>query len=441
LRLIPSILKNRIEKAYQTKFENAEPSMEVIIARPKTPLIENRFLERTLVDIGTNVGKVSISARRMNIYDEADVVYIAYVDNGIGYIVKSNKLGISLKNIDWEIVEEIIPTDDIYAYIQTDITSISVCFDGKTVTTPKDFVQFCTEEFPWYFWIEDGNLYGQKLNSPETFVTLALNNAEAVSAVRGNYSDVAGQDQGLIVFFILNGDIYYRQYIEGVWENAELVPSGALPVGKEWIDIASFRTWDYRIGIQIKAETGEIYEVFTFNVGIARRNLERVEVQQVTGSGGLIEIEYTNNQYEENIEIASVYGAGAFPPLPIAAENLPIDDPYLYGIEDWGKLLKVTFDQDIFDAEGNANQFKITDGNNVEYTAQDIYYGEVNNVIYLEFINFNQAVDTDCMLEYAELGGTIKSVAMGLMQDWSFEFTPINLDPGEPPAVEVIYNE
>jgi hypothetical protein len=102
-------------------------------------------------------------------------------------------------------------------------------------------------------------------------------------------------------------------------------------------------------------------------------------------------------------------------------------------------LLKVTFDIDVFSLESNANQFVIVDGNDVEYTAQDIYYGDTNNEIILEFINFNQAEGTECELQYTQ--GTIAQAIGVLLENFTFTFTPINLDPGTPPVVLEVYNE
>jgi hypothetical protein len=57
----------------------------------------------------------------------------------------------------------------------------------------------------------------------------------------------------------------------------------------------------------------------------------------------------------------------------------------------------------------------------------------------LEFVNFNQAQGTECELQYTQ--GTIAQAIGVLLEDFTFTFTPINLDPGEPPVVLEVYNE
>ena len=67
-------------------------------------------------------------------------------------------------------------------------------------------------------------------------ITLAENNATAISAVRAMWSDVPGFDFGLCLFMILNGAIYVRQLINGEWYDAEVVAVSRLPVegGVSW---------------------------------------------------------------------------------------------------------------------------------------------------------------------------------------------------------------
>jgi hypothetical protein len=433
MRLIPSVIRNRIEKLYQTRHENADPYMDVIIARPKTALQDEGFLERQLITTGTDISRTSIAVRRTNIFKDPDYVYIAYIDNGVGYIARA-KTNITIKEIEWVALDTITESNPL--------TDIDICFDGRTFITLRNFTQFQTEDDPWIFWVEGGKLWGAKLGEvPLTELVSA--NVEAISAVRGVYSELADQDQGLILFFIQAGNILYKQYINGEWGDAIVVPAGVLPEGKTWIDLSAFRTWDYRVGFQAKASDGTVVEVFTFNVGIARRNLERIEIRQVKADAELISLEFKQGYEEENIEITEVTGTGALlysnPPVPIRVENIPMDDPYIYGEEDWGRLLEVEFDIEVFDLTSNANNFKIIDGNYVEYTAQDIYYSVDNKTIILEFVNFNQAEGTDCILEYTQ--GTISQAIGVLLENFSFEFTPINLDPGEPPAVLEVYNE
>ena len=79
-----------------------------------------------------------------------------------------------------------------------------------------------TEELPWVFWINGGVVYGQIIGTGST-VMLATANATDVFAVRGVHSEVGGFDFGLVLFMVIAGQLYYRQLIDGVWMDAEIV--------------------------------------------------------------------------------------------------------------------------------------------------------------------------------------------------------------------------
>jgi hypothetical protein len=104
----------------------------------------------------------------------------------------------------------------------------------------------------------------------------------------------------------------------------------------------------------------------------------------------------------------------------------------ILAMSNWGRLVEVQFDYPITGIEGQAGQFKIIDGNNVQYAGQSIeYVGVDNKRIRIRYTDFNAAYGSQCILRYTP--GTIQGPATALAT-FDFTFTPINLVPPAPAA-------
>lgn len=416
MRYIDPILKARIEKANQTLYENANPAMVAWISRHSTPLTEQTFLERTKIGNYTNVSRVSIAARRPDVNRQADRIYVAFCDNGVGKVAYADQTA-AMSNHVWINIETI-----------PDAIDIAVTFDGTMVKNLRNRIEFkTTDSTPWVFWIDSaGSLYGKLIGEDITTITLANVNASAVTAIRGIQLDVADDDQGLLVFFILDGSIYYRQGRAGIWENALPLNFGPAVT---WADISVSRTWDYRIVLQAKASDGNVYESFTQYEGIAKQNVERLEIRDITAVGEPIEVTYIDTKEEdERIEINNISGSGqiiyGLSPVPVSCVN--VND----GTGEWGKYIDLEFDYPVMGIIGSASQFVIKDGNNLSYDGQTIeYIGLDNKKVRIGYINFNAAYGTTCTINYTP--GTVQGPAAALSA-FSFSFTPTKLVPPVP---------
>jgi hypothetical protein len=313
LRYVDPILKSRIEKANQTLYENANPAIVAWISRRNIPLIDQTFLEYIKIDDYINIGDVSISARRSNENRQSDGIFVAFTDNGTGKILYATQTPV-ITDYVWTTVETI-----------PDATDIATAFDGRMIKNIRGNIAFKTIDLnPWVFWIDAaGLLYGKLLGDDSTQVTLANANASAVTAVRGIQSDIADFDQGLLVFFILAGSIHYRTFRNGIWEDAAPINFGP---SVTWVDISASRTWDYRIVLQAKDNSGNIYELFTQTEGIAKQNVERIEITDITAEGESIPVTYFDTSEDERIEVTDITATGeiiyGLSPVPTAVGNV-----------------------------------------------------------------------------------------------------------------------
>ena len=420
MRYIDATLKARIEKAQQTLYENANPSMSIWISRHSIPLENDMFLETCKIADATNPSNVSIAARRLTLGRQADRIYAAYVEGTTGKIYYAEHVT-DVDDFSWNAVGTISGASDI-----------ALCFDVNMVKTAKGKVEIITDNEPWVFWIESGALKG-KLLSAETSETIVNSGVTAISAVRGTKADLAEFDQGLLVFHIIDGSIYYKALINEVWQDAVAVSAGP---SVTWVDVAAGRTWDYRVVLQCKDSAGNIYELFTRSEIAGLANVERIDITDIEAESEMIPVDYIDTAEDEHIELSEIAAMGeilyALTPLPMHVEN--IND----GAGDWGKYITVEFDYPITGIADQAAQFVITDGNSMSYTAQAIeYVGIDNKTIKLTYLDFNGAYGTDCTLVYTP--GTISGPAV-ILEAFSFEFTPTNLVPSAPATPESIVN-
>lgn len=423
MRYIDSTLKARLEKAYQTLYENANPTMNIWISRNSTPIKDPIFWEKTKIGDIDSISALSLAARRMDIRRQADRMYAACCKNGVGYIKYSSQTS-DISKMIWVDAETI-----------TDAIDISIAFDGRMVKTIKGKVEFQTDSSPWVFWVTaSGELYAKLLGSDYTLTLLTTENCTKVSTIRGIQSDVADFDQGLLVFFILDGAIYFRTLRSGIWEDAAPINFGPAVT---WVDIVANRTWDYRIVIQAMDSNGKIYELFTYSQGIAKQNVERIEITDAKAASDFIPVTYIDTSEIEKIELANIDAGGqiiyALSPIPVRCEN--IND----GTGEWGKFIEVEFDYPINNIEENAGNFVITDGNGVSYAGQTIEYADTDcKTIKIGYIDFNSAYGTNCSLSYMQ--GTVQGPAAQL-NEFNFSFTPINLIPQSPSVPLTAHND
>lgn len=422
MRSLPNEISKRLSNKIQTRSNNSDPSARIWISRTETPLTDSLFLEQQdvfssapeVIPPSSEITDISIAVCHPRLKSDNTHAWIAYISDGKIRVV-SSLLKTKMYTHVWE---------DVGIEIQA--TAVSIAFDGTMPKNVDGEVEFVTDFLPWVFYIDGGALYGRYLDGNP--ILLAEANCTDVSAIRAMWSSAGGFDFGMVVFFIMAGQLYYRQRINGEWMDAELISFG--PSGVTWQEIAAFRTWDYRVGLQAMATDGTVYELFTQFMGVGKQNTEHIIVRDIKAESDLIGVTYHNATETEHIKLSDISAGAPFGglysldmPVMLSAHNEEADDG------DWGKIVTVEFNVHM-NAESiseNAGCFVIVDSNGSVYMAGastlDLVTGRT---ITLEFTDFN-AASGNCELVYSP--GSVVSMAGVQMSRTGVAFVPENLNP------------
>ena len=405
MRSVPSYILEQLNKNVQTRSNTSDPSTRMWISRPSTVLVDDQFLERQTVTTGS-VTDVSIAVCHPRAMRNNTQIHIGYISGGTARVMTANHK-VDMKTHTW-----------VDSGFSEEATAISVAYDGTMPKSNKGDAEFVTDTEPWIFWVSNAVLYGRKLYSDEEPVILAETNCTDVSAIRAMHSSVGDFDFGLVIFFILNGQLFYRQLINGEWKDAEPISFG--PSGTNWKEIAAFRTWDYRIGVQAKSTNGDIYELFTQFMGVGKQNVEHIQVD-VNPKANYIAIGDTVTRDDEHIEsTVSVFGTRTYglSSKPVAAYN--VDD----GTGNYGTIIHIELDYPVTNVAGNSANFSLVDSNSNAYICTNCQSSDDGMTLILTFIDFNLAEGATLTIDYVP--GTIMSPATA-MDAFTFTFTPENL--------------
>lgn len=429
MRKISNDISERLSRNIQTRENNANPSATVWVTRPQTAIKSEEFLERQDI-LNENIYDVSIAACHpvKNLSDSE--IYIAYISNGIAKILKAATKTNILGHL-WEPIN-----------FETNATAVSLAFNGKMVNSLGDKTEIVTEDDPWVFWVAQDKLYARKINEGGVVNLSSEGSCADVSAIRAVWSLNGAFDFGLVVFFILNHKIFYRQLINGEWMDALKVEFG--PENANWSKVEAFRTWDYRIGIQAQTTDGKVYELFTQFMGIGRRNTEHIEVLDIKADSRLKEVKtYEIESGTEHVNIVGIssstpYGGlySATTPEILSVSNMREDNG------EWGRYVKVVFNNHIKmeSISGNITQFTLSDSEGKSYIASNATLDSDGKTLILDFISIYSAVG-ECTLSYTK--GNVVSMADVEVPDSEFTFTPVHLDGTDeylPPEPVSIWN-
>lgn len=432
MRTISSSLAAKFKQPVQADSTKSAPALDLWISRPVVPLVNDYFLEQQEMGDGGEVTALDIAVCHPRHRRQSTRIYIATVENGRAR-VESSPFRQAMETHLWVDSGFDEPAEDV-----------AIAFDAATKNDTRGRSEFVTEEQPWVFWVNEGALYGRELDSDIT-LTLAETNCTKCTAIRAAGSALGGFDYGLCLFFLLNGSIYIRQYMDGEWMDAEPVNFGPDVV---WTDIAASRSWDYRIVLQAMASDGTVYELFTQYMGIGQRGTEHIEVKNVDVDGHLTEIRNVGTAHNEHIEVA-VIDAGALygglystgQPVMLRAANIPTTvEENGEQKENYGLRITVRFAAHMdFSVTENLSAFVMRDSNG---TAFAVVAAETENGLDWVFTlaDFNNAMG-DCTLSYTP--GTLVTMAGTVAESLSVTFTPENLTPSavEAPKILEVYND
>ena len=422
MRPVSETLAERLNDTQQTIENNANPATHLRITRNDVPLHEKDFIERVrIVRTSSELTDSSIAVKHPKFLGDDEDIWVAYCQNDTLHIKHA-------KNT------EVIQPNDWQSYSFTDdAVACAICFDSVAKKNTSGIWEFVTEQWPWVFWVTPSGVLYAKMCTPVGVmaIELAVANVTDVSAVRGPASDTGNWDLGMTVFFVMNGDLYYRQYIDGEWYDAELVNNSVvndLTIQK----IQAFNTWDYRVGVQILTSNNDLYELYSFCEGIGARGTEHLEMG-VSGVGQLFRVQYSDGYVNpEHISMSLSASGGmtyGLSTVPVSAENIPVSG-------DYGHKVKVTMDYP--NTGGSAGEFILRDSNGIIYSCESVSVNDTE--ITLTFVNFNLAYSASyCEVVYTQ--GTLMSPVVAT-DSFTIQFVPTGLvNPSTPPpSVVQIYN-
>lgn len=420
MRIMNGDFADKVASREQTRANKAEPRTYLRVTRHDVPLLEKQFIEKSRIVNREGLTDSDIAVCHPTFGRESTTMWVAYVRSGVLHVKYADNHEVMTRS-EW-----------IDYSFTTEATACAIGFDSTVKHNASGLWEFITESVPWVFWVDENGALKAKMCTPlgEQIIELAAANVTDVSVVRGPSGEYGNWNLGLTVFFLMGGSIYYRQLIDGEWYDAELVQFTGLS-DLTIAEIKAFNTWDYRVGVQILTDDGNLYELFTYTEGIGTRGTEHIELS-VVASGDLKQVVFSDSSTKEHIEVSVsasgtiIYGLSA---IPISAENVEVDG-------DWGTTIEVTMDYP--NTEPTASDFVLTDSNGVIYSCEAAECD--GNVIRLTFIDFNLAYNADSMtVSYTE--GTLLSPAT-TTDSFTVTFAPVNLvQPSEArPAVSTIYN-
>lgn len=418
MRSIPETLKAKMRLLAQTKANNADPRLDVIISRHVIPLQDYRMWQTSKVANFT--GRVSIAIPRPDYRRMPDKIFAGGIDSGVAKIYSADFDGINAPELWTEILT--LP----------DAVDLSLAYLGKFTPFKKGTEFYTTDKYPWVFWIDSNkDLYAQYWDDVSTKIILGAN-ATSCSATMGINSVQGEWGYGLIVAWTtVAGTVFYSQLDAGVWGDAITVtqaPAGA-------VEVVISRVADVRMVFLVKDSTGAVTAVFFRSIAISLSNYEQLEVSHVKVTAGTTPITFHNiSPAAERVEISEVIPTGTIlsilAPEVISVTN--IDD----GAGNFGRFVLVGFKEPVYGFESG---FTLTDSLNTSYILFGVIRHENSlNTLLLEFQDFNNAIG-NCTITYTP--GTLAG-AITLSGPFTKSFTPTGLIPVavDPPIVVSIVN-
>ena len=436
MRNVDPVLSNKLNSQYQTKANNAQPKMNVAIARARNTVSDSSYWVVETIRTGANLGDVSLAPRRQKVTGSPDRIYEIHVYNG--------EVRTSIREYPDKFKDGFQHQFSLGAG-----SSVAIAFDGEWERY-RNLWRLVTHEKPWIFWVDSSKtLWAQLWDDTSTLWEVA-SNVEYCRAIRAwKNLNMADKDQGIVVGYIKSdGKVYYRNYcqlldLSYTWEPERQVAEFTGTA----LSLNLFITNDYRMGFVVEDSLNDIYWYITDRnwAGMAIA-ADTLTVAPATLEVDLIPIEYyegfeyellTVAPAELEVDLRCALTHNDF--FDIHNEPITLIDEFEEEYEDWGKVLIFTTDHRLYNI--SASSFELV-GSSTSYfpdTIQEIGY-KTYKITFEGDNNFNNAGDTPT-LKYIQ-GSTVNGV--GVVYDvFEKQFDAVNLVPTSIPVpeVEVIFNE
>ena len=433
MRTIPASILNKLKLLQQTKANNADPRINLVMQRTRRYIEQGNTLNPVTLWDRPGLGSIDISYRRESRMTAPDKIYVVYIESGEAHVARADYIKSIEQANEWEYLYNLGPAVDV-----------AIEFDGRWERSSKD-AEVCfdspaqwthvTMGDPYIFRVlPDGSLIVQQGQGEPV---LLAEGASKVAALRG-WKNVYrwNLDHGLICAYNREGAVYYRTYanqgteqnpLPPVWEQERLVTT--LPTPAQ--NVALFRTNDYRVGFLCESN-GEIHWTVTDRnwAGMA------IPAHTVAARGDGLLVRFARITYHEGQTVHTVTGTGLVDMVAL-----------LYAMPD-NEFLSVTNDGPTtilahckhYLTNLDLQDFRITDSVGLAFNVLDVSNDGRDFVFTVENLNFS--TPGDLTLHFLGSGNT-KGEAGQDVDPFEFTFTPEGLDYVEvdPPRVEVIWNE
>lgn len=425
MRTIPASIIEKLKSLQQTKANNADPRINLVMQRTRRYIEQGSTLNPVTLWDRPGLGSIDVSYRRESRMTAPDKIYVVYIENGEAHVARTDYIKSIEQANEWE-----------YLYTLGPAVDVAIEFDGRWERTHRD-AEVCfdspaqwthvTMGQPYIFLVlADGSLTVQQGQGVPT--TLATG-VSKVAALRGWKNVYRWQhDHGVICAYIKSNAVHYRTFaLQGseanpqpaAWEVERLVDVLPTPA----VNVGLFRTNDYRVGILCESN-GEIHWTVTDRnwAGMAIRD----HTIRARGTGVLVQL------------LNVIYGEAFEPPHTITATGTEVQAlycpaiwPQLVGISNPGPDDAVTIliecDLDLYGPlTGLQAAFTVRDSVNTNFavTATEKING---NTIKLTTANFEGSVG-NLTVTYTHATGPIFAQVEGgcLMElgNFSQSFTP-----------------
>lgn len=203
--------------------------------------IDGAYLAKRLMDIDIEIADITIM--QLDTDASPSRIFAVSMEDGMARVRHRPIEGGT--GVTWEPSYEVGP-------------AVNACieFDGDWVRRGKaGGYTLITENLPWVAWIApDKTLYAQRGLDVNTQVVLSTE-VDSISMVRGFKSlQTLEDDQGIIVLYVKNGSLFYRNYCNqattvALWELEQQITEA----GNDVISAHIGRLNDYRIGVSVSA--------------------------------------------------------------------------------------------------------------------------------------------------------------------------------------------
>ena len=282
MRKIGGELKKRLSAQLGTAERNAEPSVSLRISRDVLPLSREALLEqRSVLSRGGAFSDCGAACAHPRTDSEDGDIFVCASDGGVLRLFRAEN-GEDLGKLSF--TELSVPDG------MRDACACALAFEEDIYRNADGQREAVTVGGPYLFRVtSDGKLYVRVLDGEDT-ETLLASGVSRVSAVCGVRTPVRAYGRGLFVFWLSDGGgLFYRELRGDAWGDAVSVPS--VPAGTVYSDLAAFRTWDYRVGIQLLCSDGTVRKLLSGSDLLLRCPEEHLAVSRLLLSGNVCETE------------------------------------------------------------------------------------------------------------------------------------------------------